>query len=153
MAIRDIFKVSRKTFFNPRAWMNYDELREYTNTILVVLQGIFTKPTPVREETFEQAMGRMHINEKDIDSIASSYRVYALFFLFLGFCAFVYAFFVLFRHGTFIGWVLGIAVTALFLSQAFKYDFWSLQMRKRTLGLTFADWKDNLLGVKKGTSS
>ena len=28
MAIRDALKVSRKTFFNPRAWLNYDEFKK-----------------------------------------------------------------------------------------------------------------------------
>jgi hypothetical protein len=59
-----------------------------------------------------------------------------------------YSFFLLFHHTAFLGWFLGMATSALFFAQAFKYDFWSLQMRRRKLGLTFQDWKKSILGIK-----
>lgn len=149
MAIRDLFKVSRKTFFNPSAWIDYRALRTHTSTIATVLSAEFTVPKPLREETFAQAMARLKLNESDVKSIARNYRLYALFFLMLGFLAFIYTFYILFRYWTLMGWILGMGVTALLLSQAFKYDFWSLQMRKRKLGLTFADWQNSVLGAKR----
>ena len=40
MAVRDAFKVSRKTFFNPRAWFNYDEFKGQNNALWNLLRGV-----------------------------------------------------------------------------------------------------------------
>lgn len=149
MAIRDVFKVSRKTFINLSAWLDYPALAAYTRTIADVLRAQFTLPKAQREETFEQALARQRIPESDVNAIAKTYRQFALFFLALGCLAFLYGFFILFRYYTFTGWLLAMSVTAIFFSQAFRFDFWSLQMRKRKLGLSFADWQESVLGKSK----
>lgn len=149
MAIRDIFKVSRKTFFNPAAWLDFNAVRAHTILVWTTLANLFTPPRPLREETFEQAMTRLHLTEPDVKSIAQTYRQYAIFFFIIGLLGFCYAFYLLFRYWTFIGFLIGLCMTALFITQAFKYDFWSLQMRKRKLGLTFEDWQKSILGSKR----
>lgn len=151
MALRDLFKISRKTFFNPRAWFDYDTFRLQNETIKDVLQPTFSIPKPVREETFAQAMKRLNLTESDVKIMIRDYRRYAMLFLVLGIGVILYSFYLLFRYATFVGLLLGLASAALFFAQAFKYDFWSLQMRKRKLGLTFDDWKQSVLG-KKGHS-
>lgn len=151
MAIRDIFKVTRKTFINPAGWIDYNALKEYNRTIWDVLRNLFTSPQPVREESFEAAMERLKLSEKDVKSIINNYQIYCYIFLALGLLLFLYAFYILFHHGSFTGWLLGLSASALFFSQAFRYSFWSLQMEKRKLGLTFAEWKNHVLG-EKGTS-
>lgn len=148
MAIRDMLRVSRKTFLNPSGWLDFQGLRNNTAMIVSVLRTLFTTPKPLREETFEQSMARLHLTETDVSTIAINYRQYALFFLVLGFLGFIYSFFILFLYWSFLGWLLGMGMTALFISQAFKYDFWSLQMRRRKLGLTYGDWKTSVFGTK-----
>lgn len=153
MAIRDIFKISRKTFFDPAGWLDYESLKYQNQTIWVVLKNLFTRPRPQREETFNAAMKRLKLSEEDVQYGAKNYRLFAIGFFLIGLLVFFYSFYLLFRHVTFFGWILGLAVSALFLAQAFKYDFWSLQMRRRKLGLTFADWKKSVLGDDKGASA
>ena len=148
MAIRQLFKVSRKTFFNPTGWLNYRVLEDQSKTVWDIFRNIFSVTQPARKETFKEAMNRQGLTDKDIDEGAYIYRVYAFFFLFLGILAILYAFYLIIKHGTFAGWLLSIAVSALCLGQAFKFDFWSYQMRKRHLGATFKDWKRDLLGNK-----
>lgn len=153
MAIRDIFKVSRKTFFNPRAWLNYDELANQNRALFTLLGNLFTVPVaaPIVEETFEQSMQRHGMTEADLKVAIKNYRLFALLFVALGSLAFIYAFFILFAYGTIAGWLLAMCVCSLLLTQAFKYDFWALQLRQRKLTLTFKDWKTAILGGK-GTS-
>lgn len=146
MAIRDYFKVSRKTFVNPSGWVGWDSLKAQTSVLRDGLKSAFTVAKPQREETFEEATKRLELTEDDIKNTIFNYRLTALSFLILAILAFAYAFFLLFRHGTITGWLLGFAVSALFGSQAFKYDFWAFQMRRRQLGLTFTDWKRSILG-------
>lgn len=145
MAIRQVFSVSRKTFFNPSAWFNFSAFKAQNKTIRDVLTGMVTVPTPEREETFEAAMERQGLSEVDIHTAENSYRWYARGFLVLGTLVFFFAFYLLFRYGTFQGWLLAIAASTLLFGQVFKYDFWAFQIKKRQLGCTFAEWKHSRL--------
>lgn len=151
MALRDLFKVSRRTFLNPTAWLDFDSLKMQNRTIWQVLSSIFTTPKPERQEDFASAMKRLKLSEADVTNAIKSYRHYALMFFGIGLLIFIYAFYLLFRYGELMGWLLAMAASALFFSQAFKYDFWSLQMKERRLGMTFKEWKASVLG-SKGTS-
>jgi hypothetical protein len=148
MAVRDAFKITRKTFFNPRAWFNYDEFNNQNNVLWNLLKANLVPPQtqPQDTQTFEQAMQRHGMAETDIPVAIKNYRLFALLFSLLAFLAFVYAFFILFGYHTLFGWLLSMCVCALLLAQALKYDFWSLQLRRRKLDLTFADWKASILG-------
>ena len=148
MAVRDVFKISRKTFVNPRGWLGYDTLKAQTQTIWSILTSMTTPAKATRVETFEQAMQRLNLTEVDVKATITAYRCYALGFFIFSLLALAYSFYLLFRYGTYTGWLLGMAVTALFASQAFKFDFWAFQMRRRQLGATFSDWKKAFLGVK-----
>ena len=149
MAIRDIFKVSTKTFLNPKGWLDFDLMRDQTRTVWGVLSVLFSRNKPVREETFEQAMQRLEITEADVQRIAKSYKYYAYSFALLGVLTFLYAFYHLVIRYSLLSWILGLSASGLFLSQAFKYDFWAFQMIHRRLGATFADWKQSYLGKKE----
>lgn len=146
MAIRDIFKISRKTFFNPSGWLDYDSLKSQNITIIESLKGLFSVPQPEREESFAEAKKRLGLTDEDIALGAKRYRQYAIGFVLLALAVFIYSFFLLFRYSVISGWLLGLAVTGLLLAQAFRFDFWSFQMRKRKLGATFTEWKNDILG-------
>lgn len=152
MAIRDVFKVSWKTFFNPAGWLDYDGLKNQNRTMYSILKSMFSKEVPARQETFEQAKERLGLTDDDVKHIETNYRIYAIIFLVIGIIIFAYAFFLLFRYFTLTGWLLGLAASAYSLSLAFKFDFWSFQIRQRKLGATFSEWKRSVLG-DKGTSS
>jgi len=147
MPIRDIFKVKVKTFINPSGWLDLDSLVTTNRTLWDILRSMFTIPKANREETFEQAMKRFGVTEKEVKERIITYRRFALLFFTLGLVLFFYSFYLLFQY-IFLGWLLGMAVTALFFAQAFRYDFWAFQLKRRTLGATFAEWKNAILGSK-----
>lgn len=153
MAIRDIFKVTRKTFFNPAAWIDYTNLRNQTLMIYGVIRTIFTPEKPTRTETFEEAMKRFKLHEKDIDEMATNYRVYAGVLFLLGITSILYCFYLLFHHVLVLGCLMGICVSMLFFAQAFRYDFWAFQLRQRRLGCTFNEWKAQWFGNERGKKS
>ena len=72
MAVRDIFKVSRKTFFNPTSWIDLEALIYQNKTIWSVLKGLFTKPAVERTETFEEAMKRQDMTEADVTILTAA---------------------------------------------------------------------------------
>jgi len=148
MAIRDIVKLSRKTFFNPLGWIDLASLKTQTRSIWDIVSGLFESSRPEREETFEAAQARLMLTDNDVINTAKTYKLYALIFTGLGFLVFMYAFFLLFRYFTITGWLLALAAASLFFAQAFRFDFWALQMKTRRLGLTFKEWKSHVLGIK-----
>lgn len=151
MAIRDIFKVSRKTFINPSSWLDYDSLKLQNKTIWTILKNVFTTPLPAREETFEAAMERLGLTDDDILQAVKRYQMYMFFFLFLSFLSLVYTFYLFIHQGSFAGGLLGIATSALFFTQVFKYHFWVFQMKRRQLGASFADWRRHLFGGSRSS--
>lgn len=146
MAVRDIFKISRKTFLNPSGWLDLNGLIEQNKTIWSILKNMFTKAEPTRQETFAQAMARQGLAEADIPQLIQRFSIYVALFLVCALVAFGYAFYLLFAHHLFFGWLLSVSVSVFFAAQAFRFDFWGMQLRRRTLGLSFADWKKSRLG-------
>ncbi len=140
MAVKDIFKVNFKTFFNPVGWLGYNQLRDSTRTIRDVLKSLLETPTSTRIETFDEAMKRMNIDEADLGEIVQRYLIFSLVFLLIGSLAIGASFYLLFGYKTFAGFLLAIAAGALLLSQAFRYHFWYFQIVNRKLGCTFDEW-------------
>jgi intracellular multiplication protein IcmV len=149
MAIKDVVKVSRKTFINPRAWFGYDAVKAQTKTIASIIKPIATPDKPVREETFKAATKRLELETRDLEITYNAYLTYAYLFLSLSLFSFTYGIYLILYHGTFLGLVLTLAVTGLFISQAFKYHFWAFQIKKAKLGCTFKEWRDETFGLKK----
>lgn len=146
MAIKDAFKVNRKTFFNPRAWADWDGFTYRNKVLFDLLKSIFEKPKPAREETFEQAMQRQGVTESDLEQMKRRYRIFEVIFLLAGLAVFSYAFYLLFKFTSFTGFLISLAASAAFFSQAYQYDFWIMELKQRRLGLTFEDWKKHILG-------
>ena len=151
MSFFSIFKISRKTFLDPAAWLGYESFKQQSQSIYGTVRSLFIPARPLREESFADAMKRLKLTEADIDAQKQHYQFNAYLLAFLSLLIFLYGFFLLFRYTSFVGLLLGFAVSGIFLSQAFKYDFWALQLKERRLGLTFEDWKKAILG-QKGTS-
>ncbi len=153
MAIKDVFKVSRKTFINPRAWLGYDSLKNHTQTIKTLVKDAATVRKPEVTETFDEAIERLGLKKEDLNSTEKTYFIYALLFFVLAVADFIYGVYLLFFHVAFLGFILALAVCVLLLSQAFRYHFWVYQIQQRKLGCTFEEWRDNLLGKSKKRKS
>lgn len=149
MAIRDAVKVSRKTFFNPRSWVGLDELKLQFVTITSVLRDLFSVPSPTREETFDQALARLQIDEKQVEALKKRYLHFSWFFLLCCLLTFAYAFFLLFAHHAILAWLLALSISILFLGQAFRFHFWHYELTVRRLGVSFNEWKNAFLGTKE----
>jgi intracellular multiplication protein IcmV len=142
MAIKDVFKVNRKTFFDPRTWLGYDFVKENTRTLWGAFRDVFSpaKIAPLQGETFEEAVKRLALSEPTIHEIGQTYCGYAIFFLVLAIGVAAFSLYLL-VDGYLLDFFIGLAVTSLLLSQAFKNHFWYFQIKHRKLGCTFAEWR------------
>jgi intracellular multiplication protein IcmV len=150
MAIKDIFKVSRKTFFNPSGWLGYNEVKGSIQTSWDLMKGMFIIPEPTYKETFEEALIRQGVTDEEAQRRGNDFLTYAIVFLALSVTTFCFSFYILIIERTFAGCLLGMAVTALFAAQAFRFHFWYFQIKKRKLGCTFEEWKQSWFQNGKG---
>lgn len=141
MAIKDVFKVSRKTFFNPRSWLGYDQLKSNTQLVWSVIKDLITPAKADITETFEEAMHRLNVTEADLNNKAQVFFSYAILFVLFAAISLLFGCYYLFHHKALLGCLLSLAVTALFLSQAFRYHFWYFQIKHRKLGCSFEEWR------------
>jgi intracellular multiplication protein IcmV len=141
MAVKDVLKVSRKTFFNPRGWLGYDTLKTSSLGLWVILKDLFTVAEPARQETFEVALKRLNLTEEDLKKSARFYTILTAIFVVLGSISFLFCFYFLFYHQTLSGCMLAIATAAVFFAQAFRYHFWLFQIKHRKLGCTLEEWR------------
>lgn len=140
MSIWQVFKVSRRTFFNPRAWLNYDNIIEGNRAIWQSMRSLFAVRSPRRTETFNQAIERLKLTEEDIKQTEARYIAYVVVFVFFAIISMLFSLYLLFFHISFSGFLIGLATTGLFGSQAFRFHFWYFQIKHRKLGCTFDEW-------------
>lgn len=150
MAVRDVFKISRKTFFNPKAWLGWSSIKSLNEYFYSFFSSQFkTKTRTGRSETFSEAIQRQGLNEEDLQDIEAAYQAYSWFFLILAFSSLGLSAYLLIHYVSVLGFILGLSVVLLFAAQAFRYDFWFLQVKYRTLGFTFQEWKQRKPNLNK----
>lgn len=148
MAIKDLVKVSRKTFFNPRAWLGYDTVKETSQGFWGIMKGVFglraSSFAPVKHESFSNAAARFNLTDNDLNDMQLTYFSYALLFVLMAVGILIYSVWLL-LHLYISSFVIGLAVVVLLLGQAFRFHFWYFQVKHRKLGCTFAEWRSGKL--------
>lgn len=149
MAVKDIVKVSRKTFLNPRAWLGYDTLKESSRGFAGIMRGVFgrTVPSSGESETFDEAATRFNLTEKNINDLAFTYLSYAVLFFLMALGILTYSIWLL-VHLYVHGFLLGFAIVALLGGQTFRFHFLYFQIKHRKLGCTLAEWKSGKIDDK-----
>jgi intracellular multiplication protein IcmV len=140
MAIKDIFKVNRKTFLNPTGWFGYGQVKSNTVTIIAIVKSLFFPKESGRVETFNEAQERFDMSDEEVQQTGQTYLYYSIFFALLSLIVIGYSFYLVIDFRSFSGFLLGVACAALFGSQAFRYNFWYFQIKHRKLGCTVQEW-------------
>lgn len=148
MKIGDIFKVSRKTFFNPSVWFGYENIKSQHEIIKADLKEVFQVEKPIHDETFEEALVRLDLSSEDLQRRMKRFYHFSYFLCVCGLAVFYYAFHLSIKLKLFTPFLLGLASSALLFAQAFRFHFWAYQIRVRKLGATANEWMKDLLGDK-----
>jgi len=129
-----------KSFVDVKKWSSYDEVSTNTKTTIGLYRRFFSRSTePIHQETYEQSVARLNLNETQLANrkrvflySALIYSVFALGFLiyFIYLLAHMYLYAACFE---FI--LLGLVAVA-----AYREHFWYMQMQKKKLGCNFYDW-------------
>lgn len=148
MAVKDVIKVSRKTFFAPGSWLGFDFLK--TQSVYLwqffkrLIGGVILPPKPEQIETFEQAMQRLNVAEERLEETSQLYLLFAGFFCLLAVMVLIISvLFLLEAHLA--ACLISLAIVVFLLAQAFRYHFWRFQIKHRKLGCTFEEWRHGKL--------
>ena len=128
----------RSYFGIPRA-MGLGFLKSFNRSLGETTQEMLHPKKPTQRESFEEAMIRLELTEEDIKKRTQAFLKLMLLFTFLSFIMFVYAIF-LFWENHFTAGIIGLVLTAMMLTQVFRYHFWHFQMKKRKLGCSIKEW-------------
>jgi intracellular multiplication protein IcmV len=153
MALKDVVKVGRKTFLDPRAWLGYDTVKQQTQLVWSIVKQFFgaADTAPVKPETFEEAQARLSLTDDEIKIAGDNYFFITLIFLGVAFVVFGFSLYLVFT-GSFFGFLIGIALSAFLVGQAFRNHFLYFQIKNRKLGCTYEEWRRGM-NNKKDTSA
>jgi intracellular multiplication protein IcmV len=129
-------------------WMGYRTLVDNGKAVITGVKELFAPPQPERTESFEQAIERLGLTEKDIQLRKNVFLGFSIFWGLLTIGAFAYTCW-LFFNGGFKGGLLGLSLSLFAAILCFRYHFWYFQVKNRLLGASFTLWFNALFGIKK----
>ncbi|NQY43102.1 MAG: hypothetical protein HRT87_07165 [Legionellales bacterium] len=149
MAKGRLKKIGRR-FFNPSKWMSVDTVASNAEHIKDSYKKFFVvDKNPVKEETFEEALQRLKITETMIQERRILFYRFSIFFLILSIGMFIYTIYC-FTNVYIQAGLISLGICCALVGFAFKYNFWSFQIKRRKLGCTFEEWlHEGLLGKSK----
>lgn len=144
MAIKDIVKVNRKTFFDPRGWLGYDTLKQQTSTVAGLFNTVFRPEAPPvgPAETFEEVIKRLKLSKADLTAMQKRYFSLAILFFSLGVACVLISLYFLFT-GSFFSFLITLSLTVYLTAQAFRNHFLYFQIKHHKLGVTLEEWRQN----------
>ena len=109
--------------------------KSISDSILFMLHG---KPSG-RNETFEQAIERLHLTEKDIQKRQQHFLTLSLIFSFFALLVTIYCIYLAW-NAHWIAAIISFSVVLIILTQVFRYHFWHFQVKQRRLGCSLKEW-------------
>jgi len=128
-----------KPLVNAPKWMGYRDLKATTKNVGRFAKLLLKPQRSERQETFEEAFARYDLDEKTLASRAAGLKRNAIVYVIVAALVFAYTVF-LFFSGYHRASFVGILISILALSFAYREHFRYMMIKQRRLGCGFADW-------------
>lgn len=128
-------------------WMNVQGLRESGDTIVKTFKSLQEANLSDRQETYEEAMSRLRLTEKDIQTRMRQCFISSWIYFAVASLLFLYGFYLLI-YVSFSGFVIAWVLTALAGVYAYREAFWYYQMKVKKLGCSMAEFVKFITGRK-----
>ena len=130
-----------KSFVNVRAWVSYDEIKNNTKSIYGLFIRFFSNKTNkvIHEETFEEAILRLNLTEKQMNDRKKIFLYSALIYLCVALLLMAYALH-LFTNSHALLAIFTLTLTTFVTTLAYREHLWYMQISKRKLGCNFSEW-------------
>lgn len=134
-------KVGNQIFdVNISSWLGYQSIKSSTKSLINDSKTSFNVEHSALAETFEEAIARLNITEEELQTRKIEFtRLFLMFFTIAG-GIFLYGLIIAITYKNLIGFFISIGLCVFAMSQAFKYHFWSYQIKARRLGCSIKDW-------------
>lgn len=129
----------KRSFFGLNRMMGISILAHFTKSISKSCKQILKPQRSTSGETFAEACARLELTEADIDKRKKEFFIIFNVFAIFALAVFIYSVYLLWQRHVH-GGIIGLAATALVLTQVFRYHFWYMQMKKRKLNCSLKDW-------------
>lgn len=137
-----------KKIFNVRAWADWDRMKRLTLSIFSSSKRLFIIDEATTKETFLQAQKRLHLSASQLLARQQGLSRLAYLMLVMAIGLLGYAFYQAI-YGSIQAMVVSLVVMGIALVLAFRYHFWSFQIRQRKLGCSVREWfRVGILGEK-----
>lgn len=130
-----------KPFVDFPRWLNISELKRNNKTLYGFAKDI-AKPElpPVHQETFEQAMVRLQLTEKDVLVRRAFFLRMTMVYVLIIAALVAYVIYLWTVDASILSISMLFSLLLVAAALAFKQHFWFIQMKSRRLGLSFGDW-------------
>lgn len=138
---RGVFRGTLSLFFDLPRWIDAKSYVQTNKTLYEKIKDTFRIAKAERKESFEEAMKRLNLKEKDIQARIKHNKqaLNMLLFLILLLCLYgLYLFF----NAAWSALILLFGVIIFTSVRAFKYSFWNFQMTEKKLGCSFREWME-----------
>ncbi|PIQ44142.1 MAG: hypothetical protein COV52_08645 [Gammaproteobacteria bacterium CG11_big_fil_rev_8_21_14_0_20_46_22] len=128
-----------RNFLNVPAWLSYSYLKDLSGGVYGSVRQLFIKPEAHRSETFEQAMLRLKLTDKDVrQKIRETARLSYLYIL-LTLALWAYSVY-LFIVAPLASACLAVVIGGICAVKFTRMRFWIFQMKQRRLGCSLKEW-------------
>ena len=135
-----------KRICNARAWSDWDRIKAGRDYVTNDAKSYFTIDTSQNHESFNTARAKMKLTDQDLVARGTALFRLSLIMLSIALCLFGYAIYH-FVYGTIHAGIFSCALAMLALAMAFRYHFWSFQIKSQKLGCSFKEWFNQ--GIRK----
>lgn len=137
-----------KSLVNPRKWLGWDSIVSSTKQLKDLASDVLIPGEEKREETFEEAVQRLHLTEEKLAQQARNFFILSIIYTVGALAVLAYTIFLLI-HGYWRASAIGIVLTVLVCLFAYRESLHYVQIKMRKLACTFKDWIQFLTrGVK-----
>ncbi len=148
MQVPRIVTATVKRMIDVPTWIGYKEIVETTKSIGQLIKDTFTPQKSERTETFEEALKRLNLTEKDVKQRIKTFTFLSIFWLLIAIFVLGYGVYMA-DIGSWLSFIASFSISLVCLTQAFRFHFWLYQMKQRRLGCTFREWLNaNVIGDK-----
>ncbi len=139
-----IFKLAGsmvRSVVDVKTWIGYDQLKSTSKGLVHIIKPMYTVQKATFQETFEEALARLHIEEANLPRIIRQYQYRLYFFLFSGAICLIYLLYLVFEVHLVPAFVT-LFIVALLLIKAAEAHFYIFQIKNKKLGCTIDEWLD-----------
>lgn len=132
-------KNTAKSTFNISGWFGTKQVKDTNRTLVSLIKPVFGKEAEHEDESFEDAVARFGLNDKDLKQKQRGLTQYLIVYALGAVALMIYFLYLLFSAHFFVA-LLVLGVLGLLGCKAYQAHYYYYQIKHRVVGTTFKEW-------------